>query len=345
VSDADDDPGRLAGVRAGRYGSGVPPAETDSKPAEKGFPQWYHWICGGTAIALVVWGSYMLLWGHVPKVCHDELANIDNTAPKDLVVQVCEPMSATDPRVFLFLIALLLLLVPFFSEIEIPGILRVKRDIRQAEQDLETLRTSIGIAQTQISHLTSSASATSNTEVNVYPDRARESGKGLTDYESADEIVEPTRGAYAQAAFNAAVLGLPQMLSGWAEDASLVGFTIKEDGTYSDPQVHYGDVGDEAAAQAHMLLSEHPTGAKLTRTVTGVVVTSPARDDDGAIVGGLAVIVERPGSSRFPGTMSDITSTLADVQAIARTYARLLIDLLGETGRMLTEEPREEDGQ
>ena len=96
--------------------------------AKRSLPRWVRWLSGGAAVALIVWGAYMLMWDQVGLVCHQEIAEAaDGTTPRDQVVQVCEPMALTDPRVGLFLLIVLLLLTPFFAEIEVPGILRVKR--------------------------------------------------------------------------------------------------------------------------------------------------------------------------------------------------------------------------
>jgi hypothetical protein len=323
----------------------VPPP-TDEPTAAETFPRWYHVVCGGLALILVFWGAYMLLWDRVPQVCHEEVTTSEKAAtPKDLVVQVCEPMSATDPRVFLFLLMILLLLVPFFSEIEIPGILRVKRDLREAQEDIGTLRTSIGVAQTQLTNIRSSAQATSTTQIHNYYDRSAKTGEGLKDYESADEIVAPNLGAYAQAAFRAALVGLPELLSGWAEGASVVGFTIKQDGTFSDPQIHSGDAPVEITESARNFLNEHPKTVGLAGGFDGrMAITCPARDDDGSIVGGIAVITAQ--GHLFPREgIEGMKEMFADVQVVARTYARLLVDLLGETSRLANDGTEEVSGR
>ena len=53
--------------------------------------------------AMLAWGVWTLLHDGVPKVCHGAVA-------ETVVMQVCEPMSATDPRVLLFLLLVILLL-------------------------------------------------------------------------------------------------------------------------------------------------------------------------------------------------------------------------------------------
>ena len=66
------------------------------------------------------------------------------------------------------------------------------------------------------------------------------------------------------------------------------------------------------------------------------IVTAPALDHDGAIVGALAAVIEwgqavPEGTSGGPDELDEM---VAEVTAAAGAYARLLIDLLGETGRI-----------
>lgn len=314
----------------------TPPADATESGAA--FPRPHHWISGILLLLLVAWGTYQLLWDRVPQVCRDELSPAGSTNPDDLVVRVCAPMTATDPRVFLFLLVIALLAVPFFSEIEIPGILRVKRDLHTAQVDLQDLRSSIGVAQTQVANLSSAAGALAmnRTEVNNYFDRSHETGAGQQDLRSGDETVAPTRGAYAQAAFSAAMVGVPRLLEGWEEGTVLVCFTVTADGSFSEPQVHAGHVPGEVADLARNFLNEHPTSSKLTGGADRrMYFTSPARDDDGTIVGGVAVVTP-PGPILPGGGMAQMTDMLADVQVVARIYARLLVDLLGESGNLST---------
>ena len=320
--------------------------------AKRSLPTWMRRLCGGTAVALIVWGAYMLLWDQVDLVCHQEIAEAaDGTTPRDQVVQVCEPMALTDPRVGLFLLVVLLLLAPFFAEIEVPGILRVKRQLREAEQDVDGLRHSIALTQQQVA-LVSAASARSSArsspkqEVNVYTERPQESGAGLSAaQESPASDVEPSEGAYAQVAFNAGVLGLPLLLPDWGREAKLIGFVVAADGSLAISQVSE-DVPAPAIERALVLVNADVTEPKVDIEESWIV-TAPALDHDGAVVGALAAIIEwdqavPDGTSGGPDELDEM---VAEVTAAAGAYARLLIDLLGETGRIASSPSETERGR
>ena len=83
-------------------------------PVKSGGRVFFDWVRRGLAGALVLWGGWMLLWGKVADVCRDEVAD-------SKVVQLCEPMALTDPRLMWVVLAVLLLLLPDVSELDSPA--------------------------------------------------------------------------------------------------------------------------------------------------------------------------------------------------------------------------------
>lgn len=293
------------------------------------------WVGGAGAAALMAWAAYMLMSGKVPRVCRDEVASSDAaTSPDDLVVRVCEPMGVTDPRVLLFLLVVFALRLPWFSEIEVAGLFRVKKQVEDAEREVRGLRESVRTAQAQVASLsaTTTAQAVQSTKVEVHhhEHRGEDTGETQRTVLAGSDEAPFTEGAFAQTAFKAGLLGLPELFPVERTPAAMQFFTWGDDELELSQSV--GDTNDDLAAAARSLVN--PTEAVASTGSHGVLVTAPAFDDDGSTVGAL-VAAFRQGER----VLEDPEPVFADVENVASAYARLLVDLLGETGRVISTNP------
>lgn len=313
-----------------------PPGDADGRG---NVPGWVKGLGVTGAVLLLIWGAYMLLAGKVPQVCREEIASSDTAqTPDDLVVRVCEPMAATDPRVFLFLLVVFLLLLPFFSEVEVAGLFRVKRQLAQAQDEVEGLRESVRTAQAQVATLaatvtaTTTSTATNQTNVLLVDPRGVESAQTQQTVLAGNDEVPFTEGTFAQTAFKGGLIGLQSLFPAERTPYALIFFT------WGDVELELsqavGDVNLDLSTAAHRLA--HPTEASASIQAHGLLVTAPALNDDGSTVG--AVVA----AFRDQTLLSDHEPLFADVENVASAYARLLVDLLGETGRLM---PRSDDAE
>lgn len=317
-----------------------PPAGTHASGSEteglKAFWAWLFTAKGLGVVAtglLVVWAGYLLLWNKVPDVCRDEVSSSDIAkTPSDLVVQVCEPMTATDPRVFLFLFVVLLLLLPWFSEVEVAGLFRVKKQLAEAEKDVDGLRESVRTAQAQVATLTATVTATTTSQASnqtnvqfVVDPRGAESAQSQQVVLAGNDEAPFTEGAFAQTAFKAGLVGLHTLFPPDRTPFAMMFFTWGH--TLLEMSQSIGDVDPDLAIAADQLAD--PAEAFASIQSHGVLVTAPAFDDDGSTVG--AVVA----AFRDQQLLEDHEPLFADLENVASAYARLLVDLLGETGRLI----------
>lgn len=294
---------------------------------------------GVFAAGLLGWGGFVLLAGRVPQVCHDEVVSSGSgRAAEDLVVRLCEPMSAGDPRVLLFLLVLVLCLLPLFSEIEVAGLFRVRKQVEEAERDVRDLRESVRTAQSQVATLTSAAAASaaaranseSRVEYHHHDHRGEASGEVQRQVLSGSPRVGVSAGAYAQAAFTAGLVGLETLLV-LREPEVLMFFTVADDGTYELSQSVGDGENPEVLAAALTAVNADPGGTSAGWVGEQLLVTAPALDDASLPVGAVAAVFGQGGPALHA---QEIPGLLADVSNVAGAYARLLVDLLGEAGRM-----------
>jgi hypothetical protein len=296
------------------------------------------------AAALLVWAGWMLLWDKVPAVCRDQLATTDagSDSPADLVLRVCEPMTVTDPRALLFLVVVLLLLAPWFSEIEVAGLFRVKKQIAEAEKDVAVVRDSVHTIHSQVATLTATLSTaaaaaaiaqqtqSTNVQVNVN-EREKDSAEAQQAVASGSTTVPTTTGAYAQAAFTAGLDGLESLLVFRAPTAMLF-YTWGEDelelSQTIGPTLNPLDLND-----IHNTVNTAPRWQNAGAVGGLLVITSAAFDDDESIVGAVAVAFADVDLDDYTSS-EEVRGLVADVHNMAQAYARLLVDLLGETGRL-----------
>lgn len=315
--------------------SPTPPAGGASSEGrrEAKVPGWVKGVGIGGAVVMLALAAYMLLAGKVPQVCRDEVASSDTAkTPDDLVVRVCEPMEATDPRVFLFLLVVFLLLLPFFSEIEVAGLFRVKRQLEEAQEEVDGLRESVRAAQAQVATLaatvtattTSQASNQTSVQVQVVDPRGLESAQSQQLANAGDDEVPFTEGAFAQTAFRAGLVGLQSLFPADRAPYAMLFFTWGDDELELSQTV--GDVNDQLGDTATLVAD--PSEAFASITQHGLLLTAPALDDDGSAVG--AVVA----AFHDQTLLEDHEPLFADTENVASAYARLLVDLLGETGRL-----------
>lgn len=293
------------------------------------------WIGVACAIGLVTLAAFILLTNRAPEVCHDEVASSDTAdRPVDLVVRVCEPMGAADPRVLLFLLVVFLLLLPLFSEIEVAGLVRVKKQVEEAELEVQGLRESVRTAQAQVATLAASVAATSTSRAKVeyhhHAHRGEDSGEVQQQVLAGSAQVDATVGAYAQAAFTAGLVGLESLLV-IREPQALLFFTVGEDGSYEVSQTA-GDFSAALAEHVLTLVNTDQVSSFADQLGNELVVTSPALNDDDSSLGAVAAVFAQGDANPVAEDMQDL---FAEVSNLASAYARLLADLLGETGRVM----------
>jgi hypothetical protein len=73
---------------------------------------------------VVVWVSFQTPYLHT---CDDEVARVGNKA----LVQFCRPLSITDPPLLALLVVAGALLLPDLSALEIPGVFRLERQLKE----------------------------------------------------------------------------------------------------------------------------------------------------------------------------------------------------------------------
>jgi hypothetical protein len=293
------------------------------------------WVRRGLLVLLLAWGAWQLLDGP-PRVCHEEVA-------ATAVVQVCEPIPATDARALMFLLVAGLLLLPELSELEIAGLVTLRRKVDEAQADAAQARREVAQLSARLTAAAAATSMGNQTTLNFY-DRAQETGQALEEAE-ADRVVvdgpgdtppaaqEPA-GAFAAAAFQAGLLGLTQFLPAWASSAEVIGFTLAEDGTY-EPTYVVGDPGDQLVETVSRLVNEQLETTLIDVNPRRWLAAAKAVDDAGGRVGALAVLVRDPDLPPGPdgavgGGPEQFEELAAAVEVMAGSYARLLIDLLGE---------------
>jgi hypothetical protein len=303
---------------------------------------------GGVIAAglLVAWAAYMLLSDSVPPVCHDEVTSSETAAkPADLVVSVCEPIGVTDPRALLFLLVVFLLLMPFFSEIEVAGLFRVKKQVEEAEKDVAGLRDTVRTAEAQVATLMASVAATassqssseSKVEYHHHDHRGAESGEVQQLAAGGSDEVDTSVGAYAQAAFNAGLVGLESLLVMRTPEAMLY-FTVSDSGVYELSQRAGAELPDAVLNHALDLVNTDQLSSFADTVGDYLVVTGPAIEPGFTVIGAVAAVFA---GATMP-EQSELRALFADVSTVAGAYGRLLADLLGETSRVL---PSSVDGE
>lgn len=306
------------------------------------------WIRRAVLLGALVWACYLLLFHGVPTVCHQEL-NDAGTA-----VRVCGPMEAHDPRVFLYLLVVGVLAFPELSELEIAGLLTIKRRLDEAKAEATELKRDLGDIRTQaFAAVTAAISAKQQVDVTVNVDRSEQTGQALNEAAGAgDGVLDETEtlGAYAQLALEAVVAGLPDQLSdSLGPNASIQGFTFGDD---EDLELSFVASRSGAASSLDEL---RETDHFVVPKVDGVyiyprsghwIATAPAREDDRNVVGGIAVVAVAEEFHAGPGplTSDEMNDFAAQAVIVGGIFGRALIDLAGEVPRVIVAGDSEDEG-
>lgn len=296
--------------------------ESGSGSGEPKEPWLLKW--GRRALLLVLLGlGVWLLWDGLPQVCGQEVADAS-------VVAVCRPLAVSDPRVWLFVLLVGLLLFPELSEFELGGVLTLRRRLDEVGEDARELKSELADIRLQATAL-SQAQATNQTAINV---DARQQQSGAVQEEVAatppdalgDDLAP---GAYLQLAFNAGVAGLTSTLPVEVEEARLVCYAVGDDGRLESIYRSDRSVEIEELTQT---VNDMPGQASLSVGQQFVEAVDYARDPRGAgIVGAVVLIVPR--ASMNVDDTSAQEGLAAAAETVARTYAHLLVDLVGEQPR------------
>lgn len=282
----------------------------------------------------------MLLWGRVDDVCRGQVA--DNSS----VVQVCEPISLTDPRLVWVLLAVLLLLMPDLSEIELGGVLSLKRIVQEVKADNDELRGAVAELR-----VTTAQIASQQQQVNIHletatlPEAVATFQSDVVAGETGPLTTAEETGAYATLAFSSALAGfVSELFPAWEDEVTLIGWVLGENGTFEptyllDPQPAsvVEEVAEEldptAVAGSPVAVSFHDGGV----VVTAYAVTDPTFGLGEKLVGALSVVLNDEelgnglvGDTATPQGPPDLVTLAAGAEAAAGAYALLLLRVLGE---------------
>ena len=290
---------------------------------------WRRLVLAIFVVGVLVWFTG---WG-LPQVCSQQLPDGSATP-----VKVCEAMSATDPRALLFLLVVGALVLPDLAELEVGGVLKVRRQLDDVKGEASELKNELAHVRTQV--MTAAAAAASSHSkasvetYNVYPGRRADVGSALVevagagdgDFDDGEEL-----GAYAAIAFESGFYGLPRYLSDEMTPAAVAGYVFDDDElTLYSVATRGGEAADALEQAQRSATAPNLTGVFFELGSHFYEVTAPACDDRGLVVGAIAV--------RMPATAGtldddDDQDTVGTVELMANTYARLLIDVMGEKPR------------
>jgi hypothetical protein len=257
------------------------------------------------------------------------------------VYEVCEPVSLTSPVFWVLLVVAGLLLVPDFAEVQLGGVLGLRRDLAETQtkialvqRDLTELNlTAARAAASAVSATAAQAASTADVEshLHLHLERQAETAAAVQAARAAQPGMAARRlpGVYASAAMHAGMLGLAGFFPQWCGPVQVLGLTLGKDGLEVTHD-YFGVRGPER--DRIMALLAEPTGeVSVDVDQHSWVTASRALDDDGRVVGALGVVLsptELP--SRRDIRQERLEELAASVETAARTYARLLVDLLGE---------------
>lgn len=307
---------------------------TPAKPWYQTFAGWARYTRRALAALLVLWGGWMLLWGRVEDVCRDQVA--DNSS----VVQTCEPIALTDPRLVWVLLAVLLLLLPDLSEIELGGVFSLKRAVAEVKEENEQLKGEVAELRVTTSQI---AQQQVNVHIHEHP-LAEGVAKFQADVDAGETgPLSPTEetGAYAHLAFNSALAGMiPELFAPWQDRVTLVGWVVEADGRFEPSYLVDAVALDVAEAVADELDPRATADATPLVSnfddylvVTAYAVTDPALGVGEQLLGALSVIVENhtDPENQVPDERAfDVVTMAAGAVAAAGAYALLLLRILGE---------------
>ncbi len=285
-------------------------------------------------VALLLVGAVIAWLVGPPEVCREAVAGSQ-------VVTICEPISVASPVVLLGLLLIGLLLVPDLAEVQIAGVLGLRRDVEEARAALAV--TQRQVAEMQVASIASSrADAESVAEVeshvHVHVERQAETAAAVQAARAGGptEVSRTGPGGYALAALHAGMLGLAGFFPAWCGPVQVLGLSEDPEQGWVVTHDWFG-VRSRFAERAVRLMREPGEAVAVDIDDEAWVAGCLATDDDGRVVGALAVVLDpqlpTPQSGDLDLAQDRMESLAAAVETAARTYARLLVDLLGERGR------------
>lgn len=284
-------------------------------------------------IVVLLFGSAVLLVDGHAQQCRD--AAVGDTSE---TITLCEPLTATSPEVLLVLLLVGLLLLPELSELEIAGVLTLKRAVEQAQSDAGEAKaeaTEAKQALTQVAAQVSQLQAVQSVSVTV-TNQAAETAQAHQLLNAggggAAGAPVPTVGESSLVAFNAGLSGLADLLPPLAEGVgmSVVGLTLTEDGKAVEATQNPFGVDDPTVELIERLLNDVEPGQTITGVgVNALVLGALALTEDGEVVGGLAAVLQPPPPVESMGE-DPLEPLDVRVRIAAAAYAQLLTDLLGE---------------
>jgi hypothetical protein len=249
-------------------------------------------------------------------------------------VRLCETMRLGDPRAALYVLLAALLLFPEVNELEIGGVLTLRRRLDQMGGEARELKSELAEIRSQAFALSQSA-ASNRTEVNTtIVGRPEETGELLAEASTAphDETADVNAAAYAQLAFVAGVTGLPQALPAIATGSTVLAYTPSETGQLEVNAASTQPTTLEVEPVTR-LVNEDPPEPRVQRMSDCWAVTAPVLDARQRLLGAVAVLLD----PAMPGVPDGATPTAAEAEEMgalaelaAQVYRRLLVDLLGE---------------
>ncbi len=285
-------------------------------------------------VALLLIGAVVAWLVGPPEVCREAVAG-------SRVVTICEPITLTSPVILMGLLLIGLLLIPDLAEVQIAGVLGLRRDVEEARAALAV--TQRQVAELQVAGIAASRSdaesvAEVESHVHVHVERQAETAAAVQAARAGGpaEVTRSGPGAYALAALHAGMLGMAGFFPSWCGPVQVLGLSEDPEEGFVVTHDWFG-VRSRFAERAVRLLQEPTDGVAVDIDDEAWVAGSLAADDDGRVVGALAVVLNPqlpvPQSGDLDLAQDRMEQLAAAVETAARTYARLLVDLLGERGR------------
>lgn len=331
-----------AGVPAAPASPAPPaPPATPAEP-DSGATPWWLWVTRGLIVVVLAGAAYLLL-AEKPERCGDQLTDDGQK------VEVCAPIEATSPEALLVVLVIGLLLLPELTELEVGGVVTLRRAVAEANGQATQARAEAAearLASAQLAarveaRLTANPTATANPTVynivqaqqtaEAQQELAGAAGRGGRD----GAPVVPTLGESSLVAFTAGLVGLATHLPRVDEtvEVSVLGLTLADNRQDLEATHNPFDVPDLLVTRAEQLLNDpdmRPGDVVTAMEPEGLLVATLALVGEEQVVGGLAAVLQ-PAPSVAEATGDDPLDELAAaVRIAAGGYAQLLVDLLGE---------------
>lgn len=237
-------------------------------------------------------------------------------------------MGATDLRVLLFVLLLVVLLLPEMSEVEIGGVLSLKRQVDQAAADAKIAREEAASLRATMTLLSSNISANVNNVQGSAVNIQLAATSGLSVQEAAQRQVPDVdpRSEAAQYALQAGSAGLGDLISSDVVLRGLVTYTRTSRGTMLASGVTPSDF-DPTQLNEWVESLPHERGAFVE--VDDGFGCSFVYDDQKRLLGAVAAQGVLVGPDGQPDEEAE-TLLAGGLELAAVAYARLLIDLVHE---------------